>query len=503
MEIPDNVRPYVDALVKHHFWLLAAVVPCLVLPTVLMATGDLNRKIVASQGEIDGKLGAVQQVMRNAEHPNEKWAETLRADTAKIKRETFREWERFWEEQAPLRVWPEALGRDFVERASQLQPGGKLPQKLLERYNNDIRSIVRTIPKRMGADEAMRETSADEAGPRTARQPATARTASGASAATIIRWNASDQKRLYDSFDWRKPPTTAQVQLAQEELWLYGMLCDAIGSMNARSTGAFDSVVPYVEELAVGYPAAEDKPGGVGEGRVMRVARAAAAAEASAGVGGEPGADGAQPLVRPAHPRFQGGAVVETPRAGSPEPDAVDAGAGAAQAASPDDRLRNWIYVDFDGKPLMASDLTASLTYRMIHLVPFRMRVVMDQRRLDDLLMKLAGSAIPVDVRQVRVNPGGARSMPTDTGGRGPAGADGGAAAGRRPFDVTVELRGSIALAAQPDRKAILGDAAVDEPAAEEPEEEDDTESEPAKPAESEPPAEPQPPAPAAEGVPS
>ena len=490
MQIPDNVRPYVDALVKHHFWLLAALVPCLVLPTVLMATGDLNRKIVAAQGEIDGKLGAVQQVMRNAEHPNEKWAETLRADTKKIKRETFREWERFWDEQAPLRVWPEALGRDFVERASQLQPGGKLPQKLLERYNNDIRSIVRTIPKRMGADEAMREASADEAGPRTARQPATAKTATGVSAATIIRWNASDQKRLYDSFDWRKPPTTAQVQLAQEELWLYGMLCDAIGSMNARSTGAFDSVVPYVEELAVGYPAAEEKPGGRGAGRIIGLRDAAAAPAADTGLPPEPtmdmgreGALGAE--GRPPHPRFTaGGAAAEGLGGrggfGGPAPAVAGAeGAGEAgseaPAISPDDMLKQWIYVDFTGTPLTAPELATTPDAQMVHLMPFVLRVIVDQRQVDRLLADLAGSPIPIDVRQVRINP------PNQLGGEGVFGRVGGltqprggeeggmTAPGdrrRRPFDVTLELRGTVGLATPPNPAALGAAAPEADPAA-------------------------------------
>ena len=35
--IPDSVRPYWDFVAKYHFWLLAPLVPALILPTLFMA----------------------------------------------------------------------------------------------------------------------------------------------------------------------------------------------------------------------------------------------------------------------------------------------------------------------------------------------------------------------------------------------------------------------------------------------------------------------------------
>jgi hypothetical protein len=147
----------------------------------------------------------------------------------------------------------------------------------------------------------------------------------------------------------------------------------------------------------------------------------------------------------------------------------------AGASVDPDGLLRNWIYVDFAGKPLSATELAAAIDSQMIHLMPFVLRVVIDQRQIDGLLVGLASSAIPIDVRQVRINAstsgqaGAPPSMPSmpDGGLGGPAGAG-------RYYDVTLELRGTIGLATPPNEKTVglepgQGDAVTPAEAAEKP----------------------------------
>jgi len=149
-----------------------------------------------------------------------------------------------------------------------------------------------------------------------------------------------------------------------------------------------------------------------------------------------------------------------------------------AAPVDPDVPLRNWIYVDFAGKPLSAAELEAAIDSQMIHLMPFVLRVVVDQRQIDGLLVGLAASAIPIDVRQVRINAptsgqaGGSPSMSSmpsmpDGGLGGPAGAG-------RYYDVTLELRGTVGLATPPNEKTVglepgQGDAVAPADAAEKP----------------------------------
>jgi len=484
VQIPDNIRPALAAVVKHHFWILLGFVPLVVLPMVFLARGKLAAEIDSARSQIESRLSAVRSVAGIQPHPNDAWSGAIDKATTRVKKETLDEWDKLWKSQEPLRVWPESLGPDFLQRIAALKPGGKLPRPLLERYQNGVRAIVRTLPKRMGADELMLEGAAGGQGqpmslppglPQGPLEPGMVRGRPGApeKRPVLVQWNPADQARLYASFDWQKPPSTTQVLLAQEELWVYGVLADAIARVNKTSAGAYNAAVPLVEQLAVGYPAAEDNPGAAAGGRI--VLPAATGAGNPLGEFAAPpdpsmmdtGAGG--PAVRPPHPRFSGGG----PGAGMamPMPDPTLGGEAPADAtASLDDVLRNWIYVDFTGKPLMAADLATSPDAQLVHLVPFVMRAIVDERKLDALLVDLASAPVPIDVRQVRINPGtgGSGMGMSPSGRRGEfdgLGMPGGrtAAPGSRPNDVTVELRGTVAMATPPDRQALGLEAAADE----------------------------------------
>jgi hypothetical protein len=279
----------------------------------------------------------------------------------------------------------------------------------------------------------------------------------------VATWNSENQQRIFKSFNWDKKPSTAKVLLAQEELWVYGLLCDAVARINKPATGPHNAAIASIDELYVGYPAAEDNPGGSGGGRIARVV-AKTAADAMGMPPPDMMASGApgSPMGRPPNPRF---ADIQRSGAGGP-PMPMSGEEGGMTAVDPDEQLRNWVYVDFAGKPLSATDLAAAVDSQMVHLMPFVLRVVIDQRQIDALLVALANAAIPIDVRQVRINapvsgPAGASSMAgTMDGGVGvPTGAG-------RFYDVNLELRGSVGLATPPDEKTVglepgQGDAAA------------------------------------------
>ena len=472
----DTARPFVAMLAKHHFWLLAIVVPFVLLPLVFVARGKLTTQIEAVREQIKGHLTALQSVRRIPQHPNSSWANDIDTSTMRVKRETFAEWRKFWDSQQSLRVWPESLGPDFVKAVESLKPDGKLSPRLLERYQNNVRTLVRELPARLGVEQAMGDING--AGQAQVRQqplrPDMMRPGMGPAGVVpevlpnVATWNPENQQRIYGTFDWDKKPSTAKVLLAQEELWVYGLVCDAVARVNKGATGPHNAAISRIDELSVAYPAAEDNPGGVNGGRIIRMI-------ATANPDGmmpppdmmAPGAPGA-PVGRPPNPRFEGGQR-GGPSAAPMSPEE------AAASVDPDGPLRNWIYVDFAGKPLSATELAAAVDSQMIHLMPFVLRVVIDQRQIDGLLVGLATSAIPIDVRQVRINAstsGQAGSMPSmpsmpDGGFGGPAGAG-------RYYDVTLELRGSVGLATPPNEKTVglepgQGDAVAPADAAEKP----------------------------------
>jgi hypothetical protein len=439
---------------------------------LFMARGELVTKIEAQRGTINGHIKAMEDVRKITQHPNESWTNDIDASTMRVKRETFAEWRRFWESQQPLRVWPAALGNDFVEKVEALKPDGKLSRKLLERYQNNTRSLVRDLPKRMGVEDAITD-AVDPGQPQSVPRAEPGRSRLGAAEVQVeespyvMTWNADNQNRIAASFKWDKVPSTAQVLLGQEELWVYGLLCDAVARANKSASGPHNAAIAVVDELSVGYPAAEDNPGGQAGGRITRVAaQAGADGMAPPPEMAPPGAPGAVAgLGRPPHPRFTG-AARGGPPGGPAAPAAPTAPEGEGGAPSdPDAALRNWIYVDFSGQPLDAAALAAAADCQMVHLMPFVLRVVIDQRRIDSLLVDLATSPVPIDVRQLRINAGAPQSV------SGPPGADPGTPApgtAGRLYDVNLELRGTVGLATPPDEKAVgLESGQVDDPAPE------------------------------------
>jgi hypothetical protein len=461
-QLPEQIRPYVAAIAKYHFWILGAIVPLVLVPMLLQGTGQLDARIATQQSQIKGQVDALTSIKSRENHPNESWSETIEKRTGEIHAETLAEWKTLWQEQKPLRVWPKQLGDDFVAAVDRLKAGQSLNAQFLRRYRDTADALVRELPKRMGAADL---TQGDAAG-RTVggegfggvppgfggefggRGPAAPRPAGAGG--DIVEWAAEDQRRLLTSFTWEKPPTTTQVLLAQEELWVYGLLCDAIRTVNGGATEPFNAPIMFVQELTCGYPAAEERPGGEGTNRVVMPATTGqpGAEMGMEGMPPEAGMPGA-PASRPAHPRF-GGAAGTAGRGGEFGETGVDP--AAAAPTSPDDQLREWIYVDFNGKPLTTAELATSPDAKLVHLVPFTLRAVVDQRRIDSLLATLATNEVPIDVRQVRINPGASVGPEGRVGGP-----SGGTDGGPRPNDVILELRGTVAVANPPNEAAIVG----------------------------------------------
>lgn len=476
-QLPEQIRPYVAALAKYHFWILGLIVPLVLVPLLAQGTGQLDTLISGQQSQIKGQIDALNAITSRPDHPNESWSTEIEKRTGEIHADTLAEWTTLWDEQAPLRVWPKQLGDDFIDKVGRLKPGAALNAQLLRRYRDTASALVRDLPKRMGAaDLTEGDASGRPAGGGFAEgvppgfggefggRPGLGGPRPAAATGEVVEWAAEDQRRILASFTWEKPPTTTQVLLAQEELWVYGLLCDTIKQVNAGATEPFNAPIMFVQELSAGYPAAEDQPGGQGSARIVLPA-AAGQPGGEMSMEGMPPPDGGLPgggsTGRPAHPRFSGanGVAMRGGEFGGGE-FGGEAAADPAAAASPDDLLREWIYVDLSGKPLTAAELGTSPDAKLVHLVPFALRAVVDQRKIDFLLTTLASNEVPIDVRQVRINPGASTASGPGMDGR--SGSPGTAAGGGRPNDVVLEIRGTVALATQPNESVLLGTASAE-----------------------------------------
>jgi len=479
VQIPDSVRPYWDFVAKYHFWLITPLVPLLVLPALLMTNGKLSAEMAAKRSEIDGKLQALSSVGGISPHPNDTWTADIDKRTARVKRETLAEWQRLWDSQAELHLWPAEIGADFLQRLSGLKAGKELPRAMVERYTLFVRDQAKKLPARMGADVQMLDPGAvaeggqggeggfaggPPGGPpggggammmaQMMRMQGGGRGMPGerpGRPGAMVDWDAADQQRVYDSFHFDTLPRTKVIVLAQEEMRLYELLCDQIAAANQGARGSYEATIPRVEQLAVGYLAAEDEVAVSTAGRLHQPNAQAAGAAGPGGAmgggmggsmppsgGGSPGmptmmaggagmptmpgmggGEGAPVSMKPLHPRFMpregqgggmGGMAGMMPGMMPPMGGGMGDGGGGAQApAAPgntDEDYMTWIYCDADGKPLAGTEVATSPAAVLTHFVPFVIRAKIDQRKLDAFIVQLVTlPSAPIEIRQVRVNP--------------------------------------------------------------------------------------------------
>ncbi len=491
VQIPDNIQPALKLLGKYHFWLLALLMPLVLVPLAFTADATLINQIDQRRTEVSGKLDAVEKLIRaeatgfeQLGHPQKQWAAKIDQMTDSLRQQIYQQWSAFWQQQQDLRVWPRELRGDFIGAVTRLKPGDKLATRFIDRYQNTVRQLVRKLPARLDAAEEMRES--DQIGGRGGRQrfvpgPETGMLESELADQHTVTWDSADQSELYASFNWQEPPSTIQILLAQEELWCYETLCDAIAAANAEATGAHNATIATISQLAVGYRAAQSSSSGRGGGRVQRLQSAAGGMmgmDMGMGMDGSMdmgmGMDGAGTPGAPSNPRFSSSGQMT----GMGFEDGFPGDEFAGDAEADDDALRNWIYADANGTPLLAEEIESSPDTKLAHLMPFLFRGQVDQRKLDLLLRILATWPVPINVRQVRINPENSLGAETSNGrmmagGMGENyGMEGTQNGGSyRRYDITVELRGLIALAAPPNREFLgLSDPtteSVDEPAEE------------------------------------
>jgi hypothetical protein len=429
---------FIDKVKRHQFWILCGVVAVVGLVSWWLATRSLADTYAKSKAKIDGEYGKIGSVRQIDPHPNDDWEKQLREIVEKDRKEVENAWKQLYNlQKSKVYVWPaDVLGQEFVDEVEALRPGEELGDDKLDIYHNSVLKQFEKLAKLVDAeyeDPSQGSVFGRE------RQPVITQPLSAAQRKVI--WY--DQATVQKPYDWAERPTTKQVLYAQEEIWVLTAICEAIQAANAGSSGAHDAAVQIIEEMAVGYLAAEDYPNGEKEpGRVMRLKAPLASSSgggygyggppSGGGIGAEGGAEGGGGggrLARPPRPDISASGGVQTgygsTTAGSPGGPGGGAGDATAAPTESADYLNEWRYVDGKSKPLTAAEL-ATPPFHEYRLMPWKVRMMVDQRKWDDLLVAFRNTVLPLSIRQVRVNPD------TGPGGLDPRGSGGSRGEGSR-----------------------------------------------------------------------
>ncbi len=428
----DKLKEYWEIAKKQHFWILCGLAILAPLIASVIANNHLSKvygeqksKIITTNAKLDQLIGG--------EHANDEWVKHVEEETERLRTNVLHAWDALYKQQQSALKWPSGLQADFIAAFSKpaANDDPRALEPLCERYQNYVKTelshmadIVKAEwdPGQGGGGAGHEHPGAHHGGQGAAGDAAV--NPDEPKKTYIVDWDPADQERLVAAYDWQDPPSPLDVRYAQEELWVLEAICKAIDRTNVGATGDFDAVVREIHETLIGYDATNKFPLGEGSGRIERSHKTGPGAGQ---VVQQPNPQGGPPTAvlepkRPMrHRTTEEGALgghFRPPGRGFAlgNPNAAQPGVPAGPA-DPEAWLKDGRYVDSKGKPLLGSEW-AALTSPEYNQMAFKLTIVADEQRWQKLLVEFCNSPLPLEVREVRINP-----SDREEGGRGHPGA--------------------------------------------------------------------------------
>jgi hypothetical protein len=491
----DQVRTALAWLKKHHFWVLSALIPLIMIFCWNKASGKMSALYSKNESEIKGGFTSVDKVKGDPFHPNEDVNTKQEAQTKQQAEDVAKLWQQLYDRQRQhVLEWPVQLSKEFRDAVEKLQFGADIPWDLRNHYQNYIENHFPDLPKQIEAraiDETVTGTGGPGGGEMMRSRSFTEMPTTGPNGELIddndyiCEWVAADQAIIRDELKFPLRPSALRIWVTQEDIWVYHTLLDVIAKTNkaANATRMSNAAVQVVGELAVGHRAGQFNRQG-SRLWVQPSVQAVAGAPGEAGPGGMVGPEGG-PGPGPGGERPGGMAEFSPERMGQPGqemteeqertmllygrylgPDGKPVPYGSAGAAAP------------GGEPVPAEATPAAAPAGPLDLtvfgteykrLPVRMVLRMDQRWLPHLIAECASQPLQVEVQEVRINApdalSGSGGPGGGGGGRGPGGMGGASqifpdeqafqAFPAEPEMVNVVIQGTIYIFNKPNPAAL------------------------------------------------
>ena len=187
-------------------------------------------------------------------------------------------------------------------------------------------------------------------------------------------------------------PFSGQIWYAQEEVWVYDSLISVVRNINkqVKATGPHNAAVKRIQALLIGRNAA----GIVGSPGILEPLGGS-----SSGMGGMGGSGGPDMMDASSGSSLSAG----------PAGDSMEGGGMASGPMNEESTmafLTRFRYVGADMKPLSDKDPAPFAEFNMM---PVCLELIVDQRKIPDILVECANSTMPIDIKLVRYNPDNAR----------------------------------------------------------------------------------------------
>jgi len=477
----DKVKDICFAVfVKHLFWTLGFVILVMGVVAWWMSTGELQEEYSTNKGKIEQTHTTISNVLNKPTEQifNNKTHEGMAAENNRRAKEVYLAWrEKYSRQQEEVLVWPEGLSDAFVRDVENILGGKPIEEVQIttkndlittrrEEFRDEINILLPRLAEMINArwdptasTEGRRGRGGRRAAPMFGGQfeGRQQRRTSGDSSEeeeeeAPVDWYSSDQGNIQARhFDFVETPSTIEILYAMEDYWVLKALMQIVARTNTDESGQLadarhKAVIREIHSIDIGGNWVESNAGQV----YRLVPTEGEATEAEMAPGRAP--------IRP------GAVPGEMPEGG-------EAGAYGSPSIAQVDELAEGRYVDKFQQPIPAATLKSAATGKnedeaylaVAKRMPVRMRVKMDQRKINKFLVECGNGDLMLEVLQVRVNPdeptlagsspggnggnrgyGGSRANRSPVVGRSSSSESGNSQSAEYPWDVVVEVYGII-----------------------------------------------------------
>lgn len=351
----DQLKSTLAVLQKYHFWILCGLAVVVSLFVWFWTTANLAGQTEARQKKIDGKFAEMRRIVENDDHPNRRVVEAVNAAEQKTAEGVRAAWRTLYRKQKSNNQLPAELRADFKTAFQDVVAGRResLSSQHLSQYQ---RFIGRQLPKLFEPLDLLRTKGGEGNGEDTdgnggagARQ----RDFGLPQVTGVVKWDEGDRKRITDPFLFdNRQPSTAQVLMAQEDLWVYQALVRVISNTNAGKHYHSDAVVREITTMQIGR---------------------------------------------------------HVPRTGQNPPEVASSlGEAGTSGSGPSANLDVSRYVDDQGMPLPEGSTPPYYKhpFEEFKMMPIRMELVIKQKEIPKLLVECCNSTMPIETRRFRLRPG-------------------------------------------------------------------------------------------------
>lgn len=454
----DKVKAQLALVKQHSFWGMCIGILIVCLVSWYMSTKKIYTEQQKQKADIEGVFNGLQTITTsNPKHPNAETEKGMEAINAAKSRDVAAAWDKQYQRQADVLVWPASFDDEFIQQVDKLRPieivpppptpiANDLPLTARRLYRDYIEQDIPTLAKTIGTE--WRATSAGVStggdgygggyeggggaigggsiggglggplggglgsGSGGTGYPGTEGGLGGTiiEDKSIVTWATDNQQQLLNThfgFVARvTPPSTLEVLYAQEDLWVLQNIMDIIRAANDTALARHEAAIKHIDFVRIGRSAI---------GMAGNITPVGAAAGASGmgyggmegGMTGSGGASGGMTAGTVAATGTEGGSGSGS---GSTGEGGTMPGVGGATAVSTDPAFGRYVddkYAVLDPAKLRSALTSTSKEDALLAVakrMPVRMRFRIDQRKLNKLLAECGNSKLPVEVRQVRLN---------------------------------------------------------------------------------------------------